>query len=491
VILVFYDSAVTVCNSEKQSMIHDTRVKLLNKAKERRGDYVLYWMQASQRAEYNHALEYAIRAANRLRKPLLVFFGLTGNYPNANARHYHFMLQGLRVVGEALARRGIRMLVRHVSPEVGAVQAAERASLLVTDRGYLRIQREWRRHAAKRAACPVVQVEAEVVVPVEEVSQKEEYSARTIRPKIRLLLADYMVPLEETETAFEEIDIRAAGIDISDIFDTSDIYNTYNTRNSSNNFDMGKIVKRIGAAGDVGPVEGFEGGTAEAKRRLERFLDERLDAYAEERNDPTVDALSGMSPYLHFGQISPLYVALLVRERGGPGADAYLEELIVRRELSVNFVFYNPNYANYMGVPDWARRSLEKHKGDRRPYIYSLDKLEKAKTHDPYWNAAQEEMLLTGKMHGYMRMYWGKKILEWSRTPEEAFERAVFLNDKYELDGRDANGYTGVAWCFGRHDRPWREREVFGSVRYMTADGLRRKFDADAYVQKVVALRGG
>ncbi len=154
----------------------------------------------------------------------------------------------------------------------------------------------------------------------------------------------------------------------------------------------------------------------------------------------------------------------------------------------MNFVFYNQNYDSFDGLPEWAKKTLKEHEKDRREYIYTLEELENAETHDPYWNAAQEEMRIKGKMHGYMRMYWGKKILEWSKTPEDAFKIALYLNNKYELDGRDPNGFTGVAWCFGKHDRPWKERQIFGKIRYMNAKGLKRKFDADGYAEKIKRL---
>jgi deoxyribodipyrimidine photo-lyase len=195
-----------------------------------------------------------------------------------------------------------------------------------------------------------------------------------------------------------------------------------------------------------------------------------------------------MSPYLHFGQISPLFIALEVKKTKSPGIEAFLEELIVRRELSMNFVFYNENYDSFEAIPEWAKKTLKTHQKDKKPYVYTLEELEKAATHDPYWNATQKEMVIQGKMHGYMRMYWGKKILEWSKTPEEAFRNTLYLNNKYELDGRDPNGFTGVAWCFGKHDRPWGERPIFGNVRYMNDKGLKRKFDADEYVKMIKNL---
>jgi len=222
---------------------------------------------------------------------------------------------------------------------------------------------------------------------------------------------------------------------------------------------------------------------------LRRFLDDGLDRYAARRNEPACDCTSHLSPYLHFGQISPLRVALAVQRADSPGSAAFLEELIVRRELAINMTFYNLGYDSYeKAVPAWARRTLAAHAIDKRPHRYSRQLLERSETHDPYWNAAQRDMVLTGRMHGYMRMYWGKKLIEWTATPQEAFATAMYLNDTYEIDGRDPNGYAGIAWCLGKHDRPWKERAVFGSVRYMSARGLERKFDMEEYVRRLQAL---
>ena len=242
----------------------------------------------------------------------------------------------------------------------------------------------------------------------------------------------------------------------------------------------------------VQPVSAFKGGTSRALVRLERFCNDSLEAYHSRRNDPAMDLQSNLSPYLHFGQISPRAAALAVQAAPGvpPQAkEAFLEELIVRRELAFNFVYFEADrYDTYRCLPEWAARTLSEHRGDKRPYLYTRKQLEHAHTHDPYWNAAMQEMRLTGKTHGYMRMYWGKKIIEWSKTPEHAYRTILYLNNRYFLDGRDANSYAGVAWCFGKHDRPWGERSVFGKVRYMTDSGLRRKFDMEGYLRRINAL---
>jgi len=449
-------------------MIQPARIKSLNARDVRPGEYVLYWMQASQRAECNHALEYAVRRANELRLPVVVFFGLTDGFPEANERAYAFMLEGLAEVKAALARKGIALVVRRAAPDDGAVAMADRAALAVTDRGYLRIQKAWRASAAARMECPLVQVETDAVIPVEDASPKQEYAAATLRPKIRRKLEEYLVPLKERRPAKDSISLGLASLDAA---------------------DPAGLLAGLDIARDVKRSEAFRGGTAEARRRLRLFLRERISHFRDLRNNPALDYLSHLSPYLHFGQISPLDVALKAVEAKSPGTEAFLEELIVRRELSLNFVHYTRRYDEYEeAVPAWARKTLEAHSGDHRPAVYAPADLERGRTHDPYWNAAQLEMVHAGKMHGYMRMYWGKKILEWSASPEDAFRTALRLNNKYEIDGRDPNGFTGVAWCFGRHDRPWQTRPVFGAVRYMNDRGLRRKFDADAYVRKVEAI---
>ena len=430
---------------------------------------IVYWMQSAQRAAGNHALEYAVEQANLLGKPLVVFFGLTDRFPEANVRHYGFMMEGLREVQSTLRERGISFLVRKLSPEQGVLELCPFAALIVVDRGYLRLERRWRNHVAAHADCQVVQVETNVIVPVELVSPKEEYSAATLRTKINKLLADFTHPVQTVGYA-------KAGLPVSLPFDSFPLQ------------DIDVALAQLDLDRSVGRVDRFVGGTVQANIHLEDFIQHKLSHYVAAKSDPAESYSSNLSPYLHFGQISPLDIYLKVLPLGGEDVDSFLEELVVRRELSMNYVYYQPAYDSYAALPLWARGTLEKHLADPRPYVYSLEKLERSETHDSYWNAAQTEMRVTGKMHGYMRMYWGKKILEWSQTPQEAFRQALYLNNKYNLDGRDANAFAGVAWCFGKHDRPWGERAVFGNVRYMNAKGLERKFAMAHYLDKIRAL---
>jgi deoxyribodipyrimidine photo-lyase len=451
-------------------MIHPSRIQPLNGRSIQDGRYVLYWMQASQRVECNHALEYAVGEANERNLPVVVVFGLTDRFPEANLRHYAFMMEGLAEVRKGLRDRGIRFVLFHRSPELAATTMAEEAALVVADRGYLRIQRQWRNHVAKNAPCAVVQVESDAVVPVETASPKEEYTAGTLRPKLQRILEGYLIPLKERSVRKDSLSLRL---------------------DADPEGDLTSLLKKMKIDRGVSPARDFRGGTARANALLEEFIAKKIRHYGDRRNDPGLDYSSHLSPYLHFGQVSPLAVALrIAAEKSIPAGarEAFLEELIVRRELSMNFVFYNDRYDDYECLPNWARKTLAEHAKDRREYLYDADQWERAATHDPCWNAAQREMMITGKMHNYMRMYWGKKLLEWSRTPAEAFRTALRLNNKYELDGRDPNGFAGVAWCFGKHDRAWFERKVFGKIRYMNDAGLRRKFDMDAYLKKVAAL---
>jgi deoxyribodipyrimidine photo-lyase len=451
--------------------IQTTRVKHLNDLSIKKKKYVLYWMQQSQRAEYNHALEYSVSQANQLNRPVLAVFGLTDDYPEANLRHYTFMLEGLKETQSQLASRGIKLVIRYGHPPDIAVELGREACMIVCDRGYLRHQRAWRGQVARYARCGVVQVESDAIVPLEVVSNKAEYAARTIRPKIHRHLDTYLVDLKPQKLGRQSLELNVAGLNLGNV---------------------DKLLQTLKLDRNIPPVTPFfRGGTSQAKIHFERFLDQRLQHYDQHSNQPQTDDVSRMSPYLHFGQISPLYLAQKIAQssktREAP-KQAYLEELIVRRELAMNFVTYVVNYDAYACIPGWAAQSLAAHRHDKRDYVYTRRQLDNAQTHDPYWNACMLEMKHTGFMHNYMRMYWGKKILEWSRTPQHAFRTTLALNNTYFLDGRDPNSYAGVAWIYGTHDRAWKERPIFGKTRYMAASGLERKCDIAGYVKKVNAL---
>ncbi|WP_028978631.1 deoxyribodipyrimidine photo-lyase [Sporocytophaga myxococcoides] len=457
----------------KRIKVEKERVKLLNdKPVSEKGKYVLYWMQQSQRVDYNHALEYAALKANELELPLLVVFGLMDDYPEANLRHYHFMLEGLKDTASLLSKRRIKFILKKGNPPEVAQEFAIDAALVFCDMGYLRHQRIWRKQLSESAFCRVVQVESDAVVPVEIASAKAEFAARTIRRKIWLHASLFIVPLDKVELKHSSLDLN------------------FKNALSLNNIDL--LLASLKLDTSIGKVDQFfKGGPTEAKKRLTHFIVKKLALYVKNRNQPYTDDISHMSMYLHFGQISPVEILLEIQKNKSrnENADSYVEELLIRRELSINFVYYTFDYDRYSFLPEWAKNTLEKHKADERPHRYTLKQLEASKTHDPYWNAAMDEMRVTGFMHNYMRMYWGKKILEWSDTPEKAYKNLVFLNNKYFLDGRDPASYANIGWIFGLHDRPWGERAIYGTVRTMVASGLERKTNPKAYVEKVNLLK--
>lgn len=437
------------------------------------GGCVLFWMQRSQRGRDNPALNLAVEIANELGKPLLTVFGLTSDYPGAQRRHYRFLVEGLPETREQLAAKGIPMVVRFGRPDHVASTVADEAGacLLVGDENPLRVGRLWRESLAKRITVPFGLVDSDVVVP-SSFFPKEEFAARTIRPKIHKVWDEFLKPIPNPKVLIRwDERIIPSGLEI----------------------DVDSLMSKI-KVGGVGEVNGYRGGPAEAGDRLVRFVSERLPGYAVERNQPTPYRTTELSAHLHFGHISPVTMAMAAIESDAPreDVDSFLEELIVRREVAINFVARNPDYDRIEGCPRWARETLEKHSKDKRTFQYTLADFEAAETHDEIWNASQKEMALTGRMHNYMRMYWAKKILEWSPDAETAFNVAVDLNDRYEMDGRDANGYTGIAWAIGgKHDRPWPERPIYGTVRSMSYDGIKRKLDTDAYLARVRSIERG
>lgn len=451
--------------------ISDQRIGQLNDRETADGQYVLYWMQQSQRAACNHALEFAVQRANELGLRLLVGFGLTDDYPDANLRHYAFMLQGLQQTETALKQRNIPLVVRLGDPAEVASELAVDAAEVVCDRGYLRHQRKWREQVANEAGCLVWQVESDAVVPLAIASEKQEYAARTIRPKINKKLDDYLRPLATTPLKKSSLSLGVPGESLD---------------------QLDQLLDSLSIDDSVKPIDEFPGGTSHAASRLREFLENDLSSYGE-RADPNDPHVSYLSPYLHFGQISPVTVGLKINSSKGHTTEqkeAFLEELIVRRELAFNFVYYAKHYDSLKCLPDWAAKTLDQHESDERKRHYTSTELEEAATHDPAWNAAMLEMKHHGYLHNHMRMYWGKKIIEWTNTVDHAHRTALELNNRYFLDGRDASSYTNIAWLFGLHDRAYQERQIFGKIRYMNDSGLARKFDVDKYIDQVAADLG-
>jgi len=454
---------------EMARLASQTRVLVRrNGAPREGGKCVVYWMQRAMRIVDNAALDVAIEAGNLLGLPVVVFFSVIPNYPHANLRHYHFMAQGLRDVAEDAAERGVGFVLRRY-PDNSLEKFLEEveAALVVGDENACREPERWRTVLAKRLRLPYWTVDADVIVP-SRVFDRTYVLLHHFRPHLKKELPKYLVTPERIAPTTAWIP-----------------WKTIHSFSLEQDITAGftKLDRT------VGPVDGFVGGTHAALKRLRTFVNLELKDYEETRNHPEVKGTSRLSPYLHFGNIGPLTIALAVEEAVKKGKapatarDRFLDQLIGWRELSVLFVRYEPNYDNWECAAHWARKSLTEHAGDPRPNRYSLKQLERAETADELWNAAQREMVETGWMHNYMRMYWAKKILEWAPDPATAFDWSVMLNDKYELDGRDPNGYAGIAWAVvGRHDRPWFNRPVFGLVRTMMGGSTARKFDSGRYI---------
>ena len=426
---------------------------------------VVYWMSRDQRVLDNWALLYAQQMALDLRRPLVVVFCLVPTFLGAALRQYGFMLRGLEEVAAGLGERQIPFYLRQGDPstEIPRFVKEQRAGALVTDFDPLRVKRQWKDRVAGSVTIPFYEVDAHNIVPCWHASPKGEFGAYTLRPKIHRVLEDFLDPLPR---------IRR---------------HPFPWPKKPPAWSAEQVLKGLKIDRAAGEVTWLRPGERAACQALRGFIRDRLSHYATARNDPTLDGQSGLSPYLHFGQLAAQRVALEVLRADVDTAarDAFLEELIVRRELADNFCYYNPNYDRISGLPDWARTTLDQHAADRREYLYSRAQLEAARTHDPLWNAAQVEMIKTGKMHGYLRMYWAKKILEWTASPAQAMAEALYLNDKYELDGRDPSGYAGVAWAIGGvHDRAWGERPVFGKIRYMNFNGCKKKFAVQDYIDR-------
>ena len=431
----------------------------------RKDGIVLYWMSREQRVHNNWALLYAQQKAQERKVPLVVMFTLVLEYPGANFRHYSFMLKGLKEVEAELRKYNIPLvlLLGHPPELIQNFVLEVNAGLIVTDFDPIRIKQEWKEELKKRVLTEMHEVDAHNIVPCWYVSDKEEYSAATFRRKITPLLETFLEPYPSLQ---------------------EQMLNPL----AHHKIKWDAMIKALELKADISEVNWLIPGEKAAKLIFEEFAINKLKRYNSDRNNPNVDAQSNLSPYLHFGHISAQWVAIELLRSDLPEEEinAFLEQLIVRKELSDNFCYYNKNYDNLKCARSWAITTLKEHSKDEREYNYSLEELENAQTHIELWNAAQSELLKTGKMHGYMRMYWAKKILEWTESPEEALRIANYLNDKYALDGRDPNGYVGCAWSIvGIHDRPWSERPVFGKIRYMNTSGCKRKFDVDRYIKSV------
>lgn len=448
--------------------MREERIKVLKEGEFRKGP-VAYWMSRDQRIRDNWALIFAQELAIREKSPLIVVFCLAPQFLNATMRHYAFMFSGLEEVAQRLKELKIHFVLLDGEPEDAIPKFADDYSIssLVTDFDPLRIKRQWKEAVTKKISIPFYEVDAHNIVPCWSASPKQEYGAYTIRKKIEKALPLFLDDFPELHKhPFPGIKPQPR-------------------------IQLHAAMESLNVDDRVKEVDWIIAGEKNAGKTLQNFVAQKLEHYERARNDPNEDGQSNLSPYLHFGQLSAQRVALTVEESNLPDhtKTAFLEELIIRRELSDNFCLYNPCYDSFEGFPEWSKKTLDDHRNDRRPYLYTLEEFETGQTHDALWNAAQMEMVKRGKMHGYMRMYWAKKILEWTSSPEAAMETAIYLNDRYELDGRDPNGYVGIAWSIGGvHDRAWGGRNVFGKIRYMSYNGCKSKFNVKNYIEQVNSL---
>ena len=438
------------------------------------GKTVVYWMQRAQRALDNPALDVAVEIGNALEQPVVIFFAPVPYYPHANLRHYTFLAQGIPDIAERARKRGVGFVLR-AWPDHQLTKFCEevKASIVIGDENPLREPDHWREVAAKKLGIPLWTVDADVIVP-SKLLEKEQYAARIIRPRLEKWFNAFLRPQPNPKAKVEWQ--RPRGLHVLP---------------DDGSFDITEGWTKLDRS--VAPVDSFVGGTGEALKLVRQFMTHKLAHYPERHGKPEVDGTSRLSPYLHFGHISPITVALAVEDAKAQRSakDDYLDELITWRELAINFAHFNKLYDSMESAPDWAHRTLAAHVKDARSAAYTRAQLESAATHDELWNAAQLQMLHAGWMHNYMRMYWAKKILEWSPSPQVAYQTAVYLNDKYFLDGRDPNGYAGIAWAIaGKFDRPWFERPVYGTIRYMSGDAARKKFDAERYIAQMQRLAG-
>jgi len=463
--------SVTEFLASKHGASLKQRVKVLSEGSEvKAGGTVLYWMCRDKRVQDNWALLHAQAAALEQGAGLEVVVCVPPSLGEMTLRHYSFLLDGLVEVEEELASLDIGFHLLAGDPPT-CLSTSFLASLgvttLVTDFSPLRQPRAWLAsiQQALLSSMALHQVDAHNVVPHWVTTDKQEYAARTIRPKIMNKLPMYLTPFPPV------------------------IKHPMPPKNPPIPADFATVYKGLEVDRSVRPVdEHFKPGTRAGLANLQIFVSSRLRSYSADRNNPNKAVLSNMSPWVNHGQVSMQRAALYVKAEGGNHPDSkagFIEEAIVRKELSDNFCFHNPHYDSLLGASDWAQKTLKEHKEDQREYLYTREQLEAGETHDDLWNAAQTQLVEEGKLHGFLRMYWAKKILEWTASPEEALQEALRLNDRLALDGNDPNGFVGVMWSIaGLHDQGWAERKVFGKIRYMNYAGCRRKFDVDQFVLK-------
>ena len=461
------------------SRIHDLRIHAAGVPGPRLdADLVLYWMQTTQRAYDNSALEFAIDQANKLGLPLLVYHGLRQDYPWASDRIHSFILESVVDLYRDFEARGIQYSFylersgddavsrRRAGRPSPLVALAQRAAVVVTDFFPAFIVPRQIKALRHKVPTPIVAVDSATVVPIKH-HQREFGTAVSFRPKVLAALPQYLQPPDAGEPKVR----RLIDLDFDPVVPTPGT--------------IAELVSSCGIDHSVPPARAIRGGTTAARARLDKFLKDGLSRYGDDRSDPNADATSMLSPYLHFGNISPLDVLLRAREAGPADQFAkFQDELLTWREISYNFAYHNPRHRTMAAIPAWAREELQRGELDPRPVLYSDDDLEQARTGDELWNAAQRAYLLDGWMHNSVRMLWGKAVLQWTPNAAEALRILEHLNNKYSLDGRDPNSYSGILWIFGKFDRPFYRRPIYGTVRYQSLRAAEKKFDVARYVRR-------
>ncbi len=457
--------------------VEPERISKLNEAADRpNAEYVLYWAQMNRRVDANHGLLYAAEIANRYKLPVLFYEALTCTYDYANDRLHTFVLGAVPETARRLAKAGIGYVFylrrTKASRNDTFYELAGKAAAVVTDDYPTFIARQHNSRVPQKLAVSYYAVDSSCVVPMSQIPARQ-FGAYTIRPKIKKVLANYL-------TSPDKLHVKQRFPE-----------RTFDFQTEVTEQNITELVASCEIDHSVAPSIAFEGGRLVAEKLLHHFLTANLQRYADGRNEPAEHATSHMSPYLHFGQISSLEIALTTQEyarKNNLVADAYLEELIVRRELAFNYARFVDIPGDLKTLPDWCRKNMEQHAGDKRERLYSPEQLKQGTTYDELWNATQKEMLIRGKIHGYYRMYWGKKIIEWTKDYQEAADVMIEIHDRWALDGRDPNTYTNILWCFGLHDRAWPSRPIFGKMRYMSLEGMKRKTDTEAYIREIQEL---
>lgn len=445
----------------EKTSIDSNRLRICNTYVSHNKGPVIYWMSRDQRIYDNWALLYAQQYALKYKLPLIIYFCIRQEFLGALKNHYAFMLENILNLVVLSKQHNIQFVVQigMVEDEFILFTKKINPSVVFCDFSPLKIAQKWKKSIALKIHCAIYEVDAHNIVPAWIASYKQEWSAYTFRKKINKLLHIYL-------TDYPKL--------IKHPFSNTEEHYKTSLRL------IQKVKKNYIHSNNV-YISGYETGMNIAYD----FIKNKLLLYEKKHNNPLYNAQSQLSPYLHFGMISSQKIIRSFNSTQIRRGSSFFEQVVIRKELSDNYCLYNLTYDKFVGFPQWAQKTLQKHIKDKRDYIYSLDGFENAHTHDALWNASQMQLVNEGKMHGYLRMYWAKKILEWSKDPETAQNIAIYLNDKYSYDGRDPNGYTGIAWSIGGlHDRPWKERKIYGLIRYMSYKGCENKFNVEKFIKK-------